>query len=232
MDIFNKPQAIATYTELLTVDGFTPPEGWFDMLSTATSFYVRKGGYVMVRFDSTRELLHRIVMDCPSGLCVDHIDRNPLNNSLSNLRIVTIAENNQNKGLLPSNTSGVEGVSWDRRSRTWSACLYVEGKKHRKKFKVFDDAVKYREHLELTHLRYNKNNRKIVTKRVDNNYYYRFDIETLELVTPNDGDVVDCSKHHRKSAIIKEYRKFLLSENKKKIKQAKETLEASPPHFK
>ena len=41
--------------------------------------------------------LHRFIMDCPSGMVVDHIDGNPLNNTRSNLRICTPAQNAMNK---------------------------------------------------------------------------------------------------------------------------------------
>lgn len=45
--------------------------------------------------------LHRLIMDCPENLVVDHKDGNVLNNQKSNLRIVSQAENSTN--LSPNN---------------------------------------------------------------------------------------------------------------------------------
>lgn len=44
----------------------------------------------------------------PSGMVIDHIDRNPLNNKIENLRIVTISDNNKNRSAYgKSNHKGV-----------------------------------------------------------------------------------------------------------------------------
>ena len=68
---------------------------------------------------STR--LHRLIMNCPKGMVIDHIDGNGLNNRKSNLRICTHAENCQNlHGVNPRNvTSGIRGVSWHKGDKRW-----------------------------------------------------------------------------------------------------------------
>ena len=60
---------------------------------------------------------------------VDHIDRNPANNVVSNLRWVSSAENNQNKSKIASNTSGEPNiyplfkVQWKRDGKTFQRCF-------------------------------------------------------------------------------------------------------------
>ena len=65
--------------------------------------------------------MHRLIMDCPKGMVIDHIDGNGLNNRKSNLRICTHAENCQNlHGVNPRNvTSGIRGVSWHKGDKRW-----------------------------------------------------------------------------------------------------------------
>ena len=69
-------------------------------------------------------------MDCPDGFEVDHIhgENTRNDNRKSNLRIVTKSENGRNKGLLPSNTSGITGVSWDKNKKKWGAYITYLGK--------------------------------------------------------------------------------------------------------
>jgi hypothetical protein len=57
-------------------------------------------------------LLHRIVMDAPDYLTVDHIDGDGLNNTRSNLRLATDSQNGGNMRVVKS-SSGFKGVSWN-----------------------------------------------------------------------------------------------------------------------
>lgn len=58
---------------------------------------------------------------------VDHIDGNGLNCRRHNLRIASSSQNNQNKGKLASNTSGLKGVCQHVRTKRWQASIHVDG---------------------------------------------------------------------------------------------------------
>lgn len=60
---------------------------------------------------------------------VDHIDGNPLNNKIENLRACTITENNYNSKKPKSNTSGSKNVRWDKARHKWRVEIGVNGKK-------------------------------------------------------------------------------------------------------
>lgn len=75
-------------------------------------------------------LLHRIILNAPPGLQVDHINHNALDNRQSNLRIVTNSENAQNKiGANRSNRfSRSIGVYWHSRDKAWAAKIKINYK--------------------------------------------------------------------------------------------------------
>lgn len=54
-------------------------------------------GYALGFVNGKKQLMHRLIMNAPRGLVVDHIDHCRLNNVKSNLRIATMTENNQNR---------------------------------------------------------------------------------------------------------------------------------------
>lgn len=87
----------------------------------------------MVRSDSgarTDVRMHRVIMAAPTGLEVDHIDGNGLNNQRSNLRIVTRSQNMQNQTRKGRGCSSrFKGVSWDTERGAWRAFIRINGKK-------------------------------------------------------------------------------------------------------
>lgn len=77
-------------------------------------------------------LLHRIIMWCPDGYEIDHIDGNTFNCQKSNLRICLPGENKKNIKRSSRNTTGVKGVYRDKNYRNkWTATICVDGKKIR-----------------------------------------------------------------------------------------------------
>ena len=73
--------------------------------------------------------LHRIIMLPPSGMLVDHVNGDGLDNRRCNLRLATPAENNQNRRLSLSNTSGYKGVCFDKHKGKWRALIAANGRK-------------------------------------------------------------------------------------------------------
>ncbi len=63
----------------------------------------------------------REIMEPPAGMEVDHIDRNKLNNSKSNLRIVDKQKNVWNRGANGNNLTGIKGVGWHKGHKKFHA---------------------------------------------------------------------------------------------------------------
>ena len=73
-------------------------------------------------------LLHRAILDAPSGVLVDHVDGDGLNNVRSNLRLATVHENGWNRRLDRDNNTGLKGIV--RQRDAWRASIRVKGKLH------------------------------------------------------------------------------------------------------
>lgn len=102
-------------------------------------------GYVGISCGGKRYLAHRLAWLFTYGewpTCdVDHINRNPADNRISNLRLATRSENNVNAGLRSTNSSGVRGVYWSKRSERWIARVQKGGRQvHVGSFKSLDQA--------------------------------------------------------------------------------------------
>ena len=60
-----------------------------------------------------RQSIHRVVMDAPKGMDVDHINGNGLDNRKENLRLCTRSQNAMNQKLKSHCVSGYKGVQYD-----------------------------------------------------------------------------------------------------------------------
>jgi len=104
----------------------------------------RNGKKIMIR-------LHREIMNAPTGLQVDHINRDRLDNRRSNLRLCTHAENLRNGKVPKSNSCGIKGVS--RNGSGYSAKIHLNRKViHLGTFKTKEEAAKaYRNSIVIYH---------------------------------------------------------------------------------
>lgn len=72
-------------------------------------------------------LMHRLIMNTPKGMDVDHKDLDTLNNQRSNLRNCSRSENMANQVRVES-SSGYKGVTRDRARNKWKTQLMFHGK--------------------------------------------------------------------------------------------------------
>jgi len=83
---------------------------------------------------------------------IDHINLVGTDNQWENLRLVTQSDNMRNQKLISRNTSGVCGVSQDRKSGRWTANIYIAPKnKNLGSFVDWFDAVCARKSAEITY---------------------------------------------------------------------------------
>ena len=80
----------------------------------------------------TKHQIHTLVaqefLDKPEvdyQLVIDHKDRNKLNNQISNLRYVSLSQNQMNSGKRLNTSSKFKGVHWDKSKKTWRAYIGV-----------------------------------------------------------------------------------------------------------
>lgn len=93
---------------------------------------IKPNGYVQIQVDGKCYLGHRLAWlhefgEFPVGI-LDHINGNRQDNRIGNLRQVTASQNCHNELLRTNNTSGVKGVTWDKRRKSWAAKFWHERK--------------------------------------------------------------------------------------------------------
>jgi hypothetical protein len=73
--------------------------------------------------------MHRLILDAPRGVRVDHINGVKLDNRRANLRLCTQSQNMANIPSHRGSSSPFKGVHWSRASNRWVARIGVRGKK-------------------------------------------------------------------------------------------------------
>lgn len=115
-----------------------------------------------VKFKGICYQVHRIIWGICNGVIaegiIDHIDGNPRNNKIANLRLVTYKINNRNSKKSSDNNSGITGVYYSESINKYNVLYryfcaqWTDTKQHCKKFSInklgiteaFKRAVLYR----------------------------------------------------------------------------------------
>jgi len=112
-------------------------------------------GYIEIKIDGTRYKAHRLAWfyvyeQDPGEQEIDHQDLNKGNNRIGNLRLATRKQNNENIPTPKNNTSGVRGVSYQKRDKVWTAYIYHNKKRlHLGSFNDIELAVLARRNAEV-----------------------------------------------------------------------------------
>lgn len=166
---YNRYELHEDYVTLYTNNGlpFLVDIDDFSKVYDFACWSASKKGYIEGRHDKQHYFLHRFIMNCPEDMYVDHISGDVLDNRKSNLRIVTIQQNQMNHKLHSTNTSGVSGVSWNKRSNKWHSRIIYKGKcYHLGYYDDINDAIQARYNAEMQYYGEYRRNRNSDDKEV------------------------------------------------------------------
>jgi len=121
---------------------------------------LKPNGYFRVGIGHKSYAIHRLIFMMHHGYMpteIDHIDNNPSNNCIENLREANRFQNTQNAIKRKDCSSRVKGVCWKKSHKKWVVQLQVNGK--RKSFGYYNDieyakfvadAMRYKYHKEFS----------------------------------------------------------------------------------
>lgn len=161
MEVNKEKEAVLKHSTLLNLLDYNPKTGIFTWKVTTSSRAtegsiagtVNQQGYIQIVINGTLYRAHRLAWfyvhkSWPQNR-IDHIDRNPRNNSISNLRDVDSSVNMHNRDKPRNNTSGTKGVSYDSKNMRWVAYICVDNKRlHLGRFLTKESAVEARNKAE------------------------------------------------------------------------------------
>jgi hypothetical protein len=92
----------------------------------------RNDGYVRISINKQLFYAHRLIFMMFHGYMpnqIDHIDGNPSNNKIENLRAANNKQNSLNKPITKANKSGFKNVYWHKNAQKWCVEIKYLGKK-------------------------------------------------------------------------------------------------------
>ena len=111
---------------------------------------LKDNGYLQIQINRKAYYAHRLAWfyvnrEWPPH-DVDHVNGCRTDNRIENLRCATRKQNTFNSSIRSNNTSGVKGVSWNKRKNKWEAYCAKDGK--RRNIGLFDCIEEARKSVE------------------------------------------------------------------------------------
>lgn len=129
--------------------------GQYDWYAMYSSNNMRVYTYSIINGRSEQMPIHRLLVNCPKGMVVDHINGNGLDNRLKNLRVCTRSQNNLNigKAKYKNHSSKYLGVSYSPKKKSknhWNTYISIDNKTtFLGSFDNEIEAAKYRDKIAL-----------------------------------------------------------------------------------
>lgn len=101
----------------------------YSWLMQCNSWNYATSGYAVCHTYDKGYYMHRLIMNPPAGMVIDHINRDKLDNRRLNLRVCTQSQNHANQSLWTKNKhSKYKGVTWHEKAGKWVAQTQIKGK--------------------------------------------------------------------------------------------------------
>lgn len=106
-----------------------------------------KNGYVSIQINKKKVLISRFIINPLDSEMVDHINRDPTDNRLCNLRICDPFQNQWNRPITKLNKSRTKGIYRCNQSMLWIAEISARRTRYRKKSKYKEVVDEWREEM-------------------------------------------------------------------------------------
>ena len=157
------PKPLPSQEELHALFEYSPTTGLFTY-KTKPNFRikigsvagtVKKTGYCFIKINGSLYQAARLAWmyvhgEDPGDLTVDHIDRNPSNNSIDNLRLATQSQQSFNRRI-PKSLTGIRGVHYNKKTGKYLAKTHFNGEQTTKQFDTAEKAQAYYNKLRAEH---------------------------------------------------------------------------------
>jgi hypothetical protein len=128
-------------------------------LISSYRWYISQDGYAVTRIQGRTRNMHRLIVDAPRGLEVDHIDGVRHNNQRGNLRLVDKKLQAENKAVRSDSGTGFRSVHFDKKKGLYRVISTKDGVRRGHRHKRLADAIAEAEALRARYMTHHNESR-------------------------------------------------------------------------